>query len=94
VVVQEAFATTATCDFADLLLPATTWGEKTGTVTNSERRISRFVRRCPSPPEPGTTGELPPNSRARLERKLRPGRIHPVPLFPHGRRCGCASHLE
>ena len=41
VVVQEAFATTATCAYADLLLPATTWGEKTGTVTNSERRISR-----------------------------------------------------
>jgi len=41
VVVQEAFATTATCDYADLLLPATTWGEKEGTVTNSERRISR-----------------------------------------------------
>jgi assimilatory nitrate reductase catalytic subunit len=41
VVVQEAFATTATCAFADLLLPATTWGEKDGTVTNSERRISR-----------------------------------------------------
>jgi assimilatory nitrate reductase catalytic subunit len=41
VVVQEAFATTATCRYADLLLPATTWGEKEGTVTNSERRISR-----------------------------------------------------
>lgn len=41
VVVQEAFATPATCDHADLLLPATTWGEKVGTVTNSERRISR-----------------------------------------------------
>ncbi|QDL55860.1 nitrate reductase [Rhodoferax aquaticus] len=41
VVLQEAFATTATCAYADLLLPATTWGEKDGTVTNSERRISR-----------------------------------------------------
>mgnify|MGYP000104798179 CR=1 FL=1 len=41
VVVQEAFATAATCEYADLLLPATTWGEKEGTVTNSERRISR-----------------------------------------------------
>ena len=41
VVVQEAFSTTATCRYADLLLPATTWGEKDGTVTNSERRISR-----------------------------------------------------
>jgi assimilatory nitrate reductase catalytic subunit len=41
VVVQEAFGTTTTCEYADLLLPATTWGEKDGTVTNSERRISR-----------------------------------------------------
>ena len=41
VVVQEAFATTETVAYADLLLPASTWGEKEGTVTNSERRISR-----------------------------------------------------
>ena len=41
VVVQEAFTTAATCEYADLLLPAATWGEKEGTVTNSERRISR-----------------------------------------------------
>ena len=41
VVVQEAYASTATCGYADLLLPASTWGEKEGTVTNSERRISR-----------------------------------------------------
>ncbi|MDB5850303.1 MAG: nitrate reductase, partial [Rhodoferax sp.] len=52
VVVQEAFSTTATCDYADLLLPATTWGEKVGTVTNSERRISR-VR--PAVSAPGDT---------------------------------------
>ncbi len=49
VIVQEAFATTATCAYADLLLPATTWGEKGGTVTNSERRISR-VRPAVAPP--------------------------------------------
>ena len=49
VIVQEAFATTATCDYADLLLPASTWGEKIGTVTNSERRISR-VRPAVAPP--------------------------------------------
>ena len=48
VVVQEAFATTATCAFADLLLPATTWGEKDGTVTNSERRISRVRAALPA----------------------------------------------
>ena len=51
VVVQEAFSTTATCAYADLLLPATTWGEKEGTVTNSERRISR-VRAAVPPPTP------------------------------------------
>ena len=41
VVLQEAYANTATATYADLLLPAATWGEKEGTVTNSERRISR-----------------------------------------------------
>ena len=49
VVVQEAFANTATCDYADLLLPASTWGEKDGTVTNSERRISRVRPAVPAP---------------------------------------------
>ncbi len=49
VIVQEAYATTATARFADLLLPATTWGEKEGTVTNSERRISRVRAAVPAP---------------------------------------------
>lgn len=49
VVVQEAFRNTDTVPYADVLLPATTWGEKTGTVTNAERCISR-VRSAVSPP--------------------------------------------
>jgi assimilatory nitrate reductase catalytic subunit len=49
VVLQEAYLNTATADFADVLLPASTWGEKTGTVTNSERRISRVRQAVPSP---------------------------------------------
>jgi assimilatory nitrate reductase catalytic subunit len=49
VIVQEAFATTETCHYADLLLPATTWGEKDGTVTNSERRITRVLPAVPAP---------------------------------------------
>ena len=49
VVVQDAFRATETTPFADVLLPATTWGEKEGTVTNSERRISR-VRAAVAPP--------------------------------------------
>ncbi|MEY8876045.1 MAG: molybdopterin-dependent oxidoreductase, partial [Leptothrix sp. (in: b-proteobacteria)] len=52
VVLQEAFSTTATAAYADLLLPATTWGEKIGSVTNSERRIS-LVR--PAVAAPGAT---------------------------------------
>ncbi|RKP44607.1 nitrate reductase [Trinickia fusca] len=49
VVVQEAFAQTDTVPYADVLLPAASWGEKAGTVTNSERRISR-VRAAVEPP--------------------------------------------
>lgn len=49
VVVQEAFRDAETCAYADVLLPAATWAEKEGTVTNSERRISR-VRAAVSPP--------------------------------------------
>jgi len=41
VIVSDCVADTDTARCADLLLPATTWAEKTGTVTNSERRISR-----------------------------------------------------
>jgi assimilatory nitrate reductase catalytic subunit len=51
VVVQEAFATAETCGYADLLLPATTWGEKEGSVTNSERRISRVRAAVAAPGE-------------------------------------------
>jgi len=49
VVLQEAYANTDTAACADLLLPASTWGEKEGTVTNSERRITR-VRAAIAPP--------------------------------------------
>ena len=41
VVVSDCVADTETTRFADVLLPAAAWGEKEGTVTNSERRISR-----------------------------------------------------
>ncbi len=41
VVVSDVIATGDTVRLAHVRLPATAWGEKTGTVTNSERRISR-----------------------------------------------------
>ena len=74
VIVQEAFATTATCAYADLLLPATTWGEKDGTVTNSERRISRVRPAVPAPGETREDWAIATAFAQRLERRLRPGR--------------------
>ncbi|MFC7408186.1 molybdopterin-dependent oxidoreductase [Hydrogenophaga atypica] len=73
VIVQEAFATAATCDFADLLLPATTWGEKEGTVTNSERRISRVRAALPAAGEARHDWRIAVDVAQRLESRLRPG---------------------
>lgn len=39
-VYQEAYYPTETADFAHLLLPSSQWGEKTGTMTNSERMVT------------------------------------------------------
>ena len=81
VIVQEAFATTATCGYADLLLPATTWGEKTGTVTNSERRISRVRPAVAAPGETRHDWSIAVDFAQRLEQLL-PGRSA-APLFPY-----------
>jgi len=51
VAVSDIMARTDTGDLADVLLPATGWGEKDGTVTNSERRISRQRAFLPAPGE-------------------------------------------
>ena len=81
VVVQEAFSTTATCDYADLLLPATTWGEKDGTVTNSERRISRVRPAVAAPGEAWHDWSIAVDFARRLEWAIRRG---PGPsLFPY-----------
>jgi assimilatory nitrate reductase catalytic subunit len=81
VIVQEAFATTATCAWADLLLPATTWGEKTGTVTNSERRISRVMPAVAALGETRHDWSIAVDFAQKLERLL-PGRSA-APLFPY-----------
>lgn len=61
VVVQEAAAHTDTTAYADLLLPAAAWGEKEGTVTNSERRITRLKAAVPA------AGEARPDWRIATE---------------------------
>jgi assimilatory nitrate reductase catalytic subunit len=40
-VVQDGFHPTPTSEMAHLVLPAAIWGEKEGTYTNSERRVSK-----------------------------------------------------
>jgi assimilatory nitrate reductase catalytic subunit len=82
VVVQEAFATTATCDYAHLLLPATTWGEKDGTVTNSERRISRVHAAVAGPGSTRHDWEIAAEFGRRLEVRL-PRRSTRATLFPY-----------
>lgn len=41
VIVSDVIRDNDTLQYADIVLPAAAWGEKDGTVTNSERRISR-----------------------------------------------------
>lgn len=80
VVVQEAYATTATVPYADVLLPATTWGEKEGTVTNSERRISRVRAALPPFGEARHDWQIARDAARCMEVALRPG----LPtLFPY-----------
>ncbi|CBN58191.1 MULTISPECIES: molybdopterin oxidoreductase family protein [Kamptonema] len=47
-VYQEAYYPTETAPFAHILLPATQWSEKTGVMTNSERRVTL----CPAFQQP------------------------------------------
>src|SRR5258708_2318395 len=71
VVVQDAYRHTETSAYADVSLPAAGWGEEDGTMTNSERRISR-VRAAVRPP-----GEAREDWRIAVEfskRLLLPGR--------------------
>lgn len=49
VIMSDCMADTDTGAYADILLPAAGWGEKSGTVTNSERRISRQRAFLPLP---------------------------------------------
>jgi assimilatory nitrate reductase catalytic subunit len=70
VIVQEAFRTTESAKLADVLLPASTWGEKHGTVTNSERRITRVNSVLPPPGEARHDWDIAVEFARRLERRM------------------------
>ncbi len=70
VVVQEVFRDAEICDFADVLLPAAGWAEKGGTVTNSERRISRVRAAVPPPGEARPDWQIAADFARRLQARL------------------------
>ncbi len=81
VVLQECYRDTETATYADLLLPATTWGEKEGTVTNSERRISRVRAALPAPGEARHDWQIVVDFAQALGKKL--GSNGAAKLFPY-----------
>jgi assimilatory nitrate reductase catalytic subunit len=80
VVVQDAYRTIATMHHADVMLPATPWGEKDGTVTNSERRISRQHAAVQAMGDARDDWRIAVDFARRLEQRLSPGQ---PTLFPY-----------
>ncbi|MDP5237926.1 molybdopterin-dependent oxidoreductase [Uliginosibacterium sp. 31-16] len=81
VVLQEAYATTETAPYADLLLPALSWAEKEGTVTNSERRITHVNAAVPGPGETRADWVIARDFALKLGEKL--GRADTARLFDY-----------
>lgn len=76
VVLQESFAGTETAAFADLWLPAATWGERTGTMTNSERRIARSAAAVPPPGQARADWQIARDFAHALAARVAPERLH------------------
>ena len=72
VIVQEAFADAETLVYADLILPAATWPEKEGTVTNSERRISRVRAAIAAPGDALADWKIVQQVAQRVARQIAP----------------------
>jgi assimilatory nitrate reductase catalytic subunit len=70
VVLQDAFNNTDSNQYADVVFPATTWGEKEGTVTNSERRITHLSPAAAKSGEARHDWDIAVDFAQRLETKL------------------------
>ncbi len=57
-VVQDGYHPTPTTELAHLVLPAAIWGEKEGTYTNSERRVSKANRAVDPPGQARTDFDI------------------------------------
>ena len=105
-VVQDAYHPTPTGELADVVLPAAVWGEKEGTYTNSERRVSKVNPAVPPPGEarPDFQIFLDLADKLGVKDKLYPGWSTPRDAFEEwrkvssGRLCDCSDmdyeHME
>jgi anaerobic selenocysteine-containing dehydrogenase len=86
-VVQDGFETPTTAR-AHVVLPAAIWGEKDGTFTNSERRVSRVRAAVPPPGEAKSDFDifLSMADRLGLKARLYPGWSTPADAFAEWRR--------
>jgi anaerobic selenocysteine-containing dehydrogenase len=87
-VVQDGFHPTPTTELADLVLPAAIWGEKEGTYTNSERRVSKVNAAVAPPGEARSDFEifLAISERLGYKEELFPGWREPRDAFDEWRR--------
>lgn len=87
-VVQDGFHPTPTTELADLVLPAAIWGEKEGTYTNSERRVSKVNAAVKPPGEARSDFEifLAVAERLQCREELFPGWRNPIDAFEEWRR--------
>jgi len=81
VVLQEAYRHTDTSQYADVILPASTWPEKEGTVTNSERCITHVNAATHPPGQARSDWEIVVDFAHRLG-EIRPQR-NAKDLFPY-----------
>ena len=86
-VVQDGFETPTTA-LADVVLPAAIWGEKDGTFTNSERRVSRVAKAVEPPGEAKSDFDIVMAlaSQLGLRHELFPGWATPADAFDEWRR--------
>ncbi len=87
-VVQDGFHPTPTTELADMVLPAAIWGEKEGTYTNSERRVSKVNAAVTPPGEARSDFHifLAVAERLGCREELFPGWRNPADAFDEWRR--------
>jgi anaerobic selenocysteine-containing dehydrogenase len=87
-VVQDGFHPTPTTELASLVLPAAIWGEKEGTYTNSERRVSKVNPAVPPPAEARSDFDifLALAEKLGCKEELFPGWTQPADAFEEWKR--------